>query len=57
MSGLLALSRGIDRVTTLIGRSVAWLILLALPLITKLRRRRNGSGGGTPTERVLESAS
>jgi putative tricarboxylic transport membrane protein len=31
-------------------------ILLALPLITKLRRRRNGSGG-TPTERVLENAS
>lgn len=30
MSGLLALSRGIDRVTTLIGRSVAWLILLAV---------------------------
>lgn len=30
MSGLLALSRGIDRITTLIGRSVAWLILLAV---------------------------
>lgn len=30
MGGLLALSRGIDRVTTLIGRSVAWLILLAV---------------------------
>ncbi|WP_111766833.1 tripartite tricarboxylate transporter permease [Nakamurella deserti] len=32
-------------------------ILLALPLIAKLRRRRNGSGGTTPTDRVLESAS
>lgn len=30
MSGLLALSRGIDRVTTMIGRNVAWLILLAV---------------------------
>lgn len=30
MGGLLALSRGIDRVTTLIGRSAAWLILLAI---------------------------
>jgi TRAP-type mannitol/chloroaromatic compound transport system permease small subunit len=30
MGGLLALSRGIDRVTTIIGRSVAWLILLAI---------------------------
>ncbi|SCY73390.1 TRAP transporter small permease subunit [Paracoccus tibetensis] len=30
MNGLLALSRGIDRVTTVIGRSVAWLILLAI---------------------------
>ncbi|WP_265500697.1 TRAP transporter small permease subunit [Paracoccus beibuensis] len=30
MGGLLALSRGIDRVTTVIGRSVAWLILLAI---------------------------
>ncbi|WP_405405589.1 TRAP transporter small permease subunit [Paracoccus sp. Ld10] len=30
MSGLLALSRGIDRVNTLVGRSVAWLILLAV---------------------------
>lgn len=30
MNGLLALARGIDRVTTLIGRSVAWLILLAI---------------------------
>ncbi|WP_108501695.1 TRAP transporter small permease subunit [Paracoccus indicus] len=30
MGGLLALSRGIDRVTTAIGRSVAWLILLAI---------------------------
>lgn len=30
MGGLLALSRGIDRVTTIIGRSVAWLILAAI---------------------------
>lgn len=30
MSGLLALSRGIDRVNTLIGRSASWLILLAI---------------------------
>ncbi|RJL06077.1 TRAP transporter small permease subunit [Paracoccus aestuarii] len=30
MGGLLALSRGIDRLTTVIGRSVAWLILLAI---------------------------
>ncbi|MBM3605622.1 MAG: TRAP transporter small permease subunit [Alphaproteobacteria bacterium] len=30
MGGLLALSRGIDRVNTLIGRGVAWLILLAI---------------------------
>ncbi|WP_083554137.1 TRAP transporter small permease subunit [Paracoccus sp. SM22M-07] len=30
MGGLLALSRGIDRATTAIGRSVAWLILLAI---------------------------
>ena len=30
MGGLLALSRGIDRVTSLVGRSVAWLILLAV---------------------------
>lgn len=30
MSGLLALSRGVDRVTTVIGRNVAWLILLAV---------------------------
>lgn len=30
MGGLLALSRGIDRVNTVIGRSVAWLILLAI---------------------------
>ncbi|MBU2958817.1 TRAP transporter small permease subunit [Paracoccus sp. 1_MG-2023] len=30
MGGLLALSRGIDRMTTAIGRSVAWLILLAI---------------------------
>ncbi|MDO5646359.1 TRAP transporter small permease subunit [Paracoccus sp. (in: a-proteobacteria)] len=30
MGGLLALSRGIDRVTTIIGRSVAWLILGAI---------------------------
>ena len=30
MSGLLALSRGIDRLTELIGKSVAWLILLAV---------------------------
>lgn len=30
MGGLLAISRGIDRMTTAIGRSVAWLILLAI---------------------------
>ena len=30
MSGLLALSRGIDRVNTSIGRAVSWLILLAV---------------------------
>lgn len=30
MGGLLALSRGIDRVNTIIGKSVAWLILLAI---------------------------
>ncbi|WP_207102000.1 TRAP transporter small permease subunit [Paracoccus shandongensis] len=30
MSGLLALSRGIDRVNTVIGRNVSWLILLAI---------------------------
>ena len=30
MGGLLALSRGIDRVSTVIGRSVSWLILLAI---------------------------
>ncbi|MGR3198574.1 MAG: TRAP transporter small permease subunit [Paracoccus sp. (in: a-proteobacteria)] len=30
MGGLLALSRGIDRVNTVIGRGVAWLILLAI---------------------------
>ncbi len=30
MSGLLALSRGIDRVNTTIGRAVSWLILLAV---------------------------
>lgn len=30
MGGLLALSRGIDRVNTAIGRSVSWLILLAV---------------------------
>ncbi|RJE80063.1 TRAP transporter small permease subunit [Paracoccus sp. JM45] len=30
MGGLLAMSRGIDRVNTVIGRSVAWLILLAI---------------------------
>ena len=30
MNGLLALSRGIDRVKTVIGRSAAWLILLAI---------------------------
>ncbi len=30
MGGLLALSRGIDRMNTLIGRSVAWLILVAV---------------------------
>ncbi|MEO1961255.1 MAG: TRAP transporter small permease subunit [Paracoccus sp. (in: a-proteobacteria)] len=30
MGGLLALSRGIDRVNTLIGRSASWLILLAI---------------------------
>lgn len=30
MNGLLALSRGIDRVNTAIGRSAAWLILLAI---------------------------
>ena len=30
MSGLLALSRGIDRINTVIGRSVSWLILVAV---------------------------
>lgn len=30
MGGLLALSRGIDRVNSLIGRSASWLILLAI---------------------------
>lgn len=30
MGGLLALSRGIDRVNTVIGRSVSWLILIAV---------------------------
>ena len=30
MSGLLALSRGIDRINTVIGRSVSWLILIAV---------------------------
>ena len=30
MGGLLALSRGIDRVNTIIGRGVAWLILIAV---------------------------
>lgn len=30
MGGLLALSRGIDRANSLIGRSVSWLILLAI---------------------------
>lgn len=30
MEGLLALSRGIDRVNTLIGRNASWLILLAV---------------------------
>lgn len=35
MNGLLALSRGIDRVTTVIGRSVSWLILAAI-LISSL---------------------
>lgn len=30
MSGLLAMSRGIDRMTTMIGRSVSWLILVAV---------------------------
>lgn len=30
MNGLLALSRGIDRVNTVIGRGVSWLILLAI---------------------------
>lgn len=30
MNGLLALSRGIDRANTIIGRSAAWLILLAI---------------------------
>ena len=30
MGGLLALSRGIDRVNTVIGRNVSWLILLAI---------------------------
>ena len=30
MNGLLALSRGIDRVNTVIGRNVSWLILLAI---------------------------
>ena len=33
MGALLALSRGIDRITTLIGRSVSWLILLAVRLL------------------------
>lgn len=30
MTGLLALSRGIDRINSLIGRSASWLILLAI---------------------------
>lgn len=30
MNGLMALSRGIDRVNTVIGRNVSWLILLAI---------------------------
>lgn len=30
MQGLIALSRGIDRVNTIIGRNAAWLILLAI---------------------------
>ena len=30
MGGLLALSRGIDRINTIIGRTVAWLILIAV---------------------------
>lgn len=30
MTGLLALSRGIDRINTVIGRSASWLILLAI---------------------------
>lgn len=30
MGGLLALSRGIDRINTVIGRSASWLILLAI---------------------------
>ena len=30
MGGLLALSRGIDRINTVIGRSVSWLILIAV---------------------------
>ncbi|MDO5621339.1 MAG: TRAP transporter small permease subunit [Paracoccus sp. (in: a-proteobacteria)] len=30
MGGLLALSRGIDRINSLIGRSVSWLILIAV---------------------------
>ena len=30
MGGLLALSRGIDRINTVIGRNVSWLILLAI---------------------------
>lgn len=30
MGGLLALSRGIDRINTVIGRSVSWLILVAV---------------------------
>jgi len=30
MSGLLAMSRGIDRINTVIGRSVSWLILVAV---------------------------
>ena len=30
MGGLLAISRGIDRMNTVIGRSVAWLILVAI---------------------------
>ena len=34
MSGLLAVSRGIDRMTTFIGRNVAWCILLAILVST-----------------------